>query len=64
MDGLLRDVQRYLVSENFVLHTQLIMQVKNNCERRKLMRVVQGMLEKVSHLIGEMSKVLIKQNYV
>ena len=43
---------------------QLIMQVKNNCECRKLMLFIQGMLEKVSHLIGEMTKVLIKQNYV
>ena len=55
MDGLLRDVQRYLASVNFVLHAQLIMQVKNNCDCRKLMRVIQGMLEKVSHLIGEMT---------
>ena len=35
-----------------------------NCECRKLMRDIQGMLKKVSHLIGEMTKVVIEQNYV
>ena len=38
--------------------------VTSNCECPKLMRVIQGMLKKVSHLISEMTKDVIKQNYV
>ena len=33
---------------------------KNNCECLKLMRVIQGMLQRVSHLIGKMTNVHIK----
>ena len=34
--------------------------IKNNYECLKLMRVIQGMLKRVSHLIGKMTKVHIK----
>ena len=36
----------------------------SNCEGPKLMPVIQGMLKKVPHLISEMTKDVIKQNYV